>query len=570
MDVSEMEKARQQTGECKPASGFSRGTVVDLVLIAVLWGIAVIIARPIGEFPLNDDWSYGLTAKRLAEGGGYIPMGWTEMTLFSHALWGALFCLPHGFSFTALRLSTLVLSLAGGLAMYGLVRQLRRPRLLACLCALTLVFNPIYFALSNTFMADVPFTTLAILSALFFVRHFQNGSDADVLIGTVFALIATLSRQVGLCLPFAFGVTLWLKHGFQRRWLIRAVVPFIVCAAMLAAFQLWMKVTGKSPSNNIRSDRLWAVLSTPQKIPLNLAYYGWGMLMYLGWFLLPLTLPALLSRRKDAGATPPHPARIAVFIFFEATAVRFFIAPSLMPVHGNILIPQGIGPATLVDIATLHLPHLPELPVLFWLLVTGLSLAGAAILVFKSAKAIVALAPTRRFAQAGQDGMNGTFFLLCAVAYLGPFLLSGYFDRYLIPVTAFLAAFITVCVEGEGFTLARGQRFVAMLLIAGSGVFGVAGTRDYLEWNRTRWKALKTLMSDTEVQPRNVDGGFEFNGWNMFDSFGRTNHAAIIGVYIVTFGEMPGYEPVGSYGYKQWLPPREGKILVLKHKGESQ
>jgi hypothetical protein len=116
----------------KPREGKSRsGTFTDLLVISAVWLLATALANPLGDFPLNDDWAWGLTAKRLAEGQGYHPTDWTEMTLFSHAVWGALFCLPAGFSFTALRVSTLALSLAGTLGLYGLLRQLTPLPLLA-------------------------------------------------------------------------------------------------------------------------------------------------------------------------------------------------------------------------------------------------------------------------------------------------------------------------------------------------------------------------------------------------------------------------------------------------------
>ena len=567
MDASESVIGRQPAGGSRPARVFARETLVDLITIASLWSQAVIIVQPIGEFPLNDDWSWSLTAKRLAEGGGYHPTGWTEMTLLTHALWGALFCLPNGFSFTALRFSTLVLSLAGTVAMYGLIRQLQRPRLLAVICAATLAFNPIHFALSNTFMADVPFTTLAILSALFFVRHLQKESDADLLIGTAFALAATLSRQMGLCLPLAFGVTLCLQHGLSRQWMIRAALPAIVCIVTLVTFQYWLKVTGKIPPNTLRTERLWAVLSDPMRIPLNVAYFGWSMLMYLGCFLLPITLPAILNRQRVAsGSAPCLPARIALFFFLLACAARFFFVPSLMPVHNNVIIPQGIGPATLRDTFDLHLPHLPALPTVFWLLVTALSLLGAAILVFSTTRIIVELFPKGRFDRSRANGVAGVFFLLVAVVYLIPFLLSGFFDRYLIPVTAFLAAFLAASLEWRGFRIARGSWLAAILLLVGTGAFAIAGTRDYLEWNRTRWQAVHELLAQKEVKPENVDGGFEFNGWYKFDKAAQTNGGVTNATYVIAFGEIEGYEPVGRYGYQHWMPRFDGKILVLKRK----
>lgn len=605
MNVSEEGKDSPQTNTRRVAPVFSRDTVVALTVIAGLWFLAVVIARPFGEFPLNDDWSWSKTAKGLAEGRGYHPTSWTEMTLLTNALWGALFCLPQGFSFTALRCSTLVLSLTGAFAMYALIRQLRperehatrlelhRHRLLAGICALTLAFNPIYFALSHTFMADVPFTTIALLSALFFVRHLRSDATPDLLIATAFALAATLSRQMGLCLPLAFGVTLWLKHGFQKRALIRAVLPALVCVVGLAAFQYWLQATGKPPPNTMRTDRLWAVLHHPLRIPLNVAYFGWSMLMYLGWFLLPVTLPAVLSRRPaQTGTSPCMPARIALFFFLLASVGRFVFVPALMPVHNNIIIPQGIGPVMLRDIFDLQLPHLPALPWAFWLLVTALSLAGAALLVYQTTRIISVL--ISEFRVAGSKIQNsdpatrnaalaGAFFLLCAVIYLVPFLLSGFFDRYLIPVTAFLAAFLAAALlprqnektDATPHTAAAAHSsffilpssfatLVSLVLIAGMGIFGVVGTRDYLEWNRTRWKALDALLAKGDVKPQDVDGGFEFNGWHLYNDSGRTNNWTINGTYVIAFGDIKGYETVTNYSYAHWLPPHEGKIFVLK------
>lgn len=544
---------------------FSRGTFVDLGVILLLWIVAVIMVRPGGEFPLNDDWSWGMTAKDLAEGKGYHPTGWTEMTLFTHAIWGALFCLPQGFSFTALRVSTLVMSLAGVLAMYFLIRQLSRTRLVALICALTLAFNPIYFALSNTYMADVPFTTMAILAALFFIRHLKSESRLDLGIATAIAVAATLSRQMGLCLPLAFGITLWLKHGLQKRSLLRMALPLVVCVAGLMIFQFWLKTTGAVPANTLRTGRLWAVLGDPLKVLVNVAYYGWGMLMYLGWFVAPVIL--LVSGKRDVTPSGPSLAvRVVVMIFLLVTAGRFALRPSLMPVHNNILIPEGIGPLTLRDLFDLKLPHVPPVSIFFWIIVTLVSLAGAIYLVIKLTRLIMKIFPKGRFTPENDDETVGVFLLLSAVIYLAPFLMSGYFDRYLLPVLAFLLALMAGLWTRAEQKSSRWQPIGALLLIGGAGIFGVMGTRDYLEWNRTRWIAVRTLLAQPDVKPADLDGGFEVNGWFLYgDANLATNWAGTV-TYVVAFGAIEGFEPVATNTYNHWLPPHEGRILVLKRK----
>src|SRR5512137_2624379 len=88
-----------------------KGAAGDMLLLASIWVASLFVVNPIGDFPLNDDWSFGLAVQRLLQTGQFHPTGWTSMPLITQALWGSLFCLPAGFSFNALRASTLLLSL---------------------------------------------------------------------------------------------------------------------------------------------------------------------------------------------------------------------------------------------------------------------------------------------------------------------------------------------------------------------------------------------------------------------------------------------------------------------------
>lgn len=551
-------------------------TAMDLISIFVVWALAVAIANPIGEFPLNDDWSYSLTAKGLAEGKGYHPTEWTEMNLFTHALWGALFCLPAGFSFTALRISTLAMSLMGALAMYGLIRQLPKPRHLALICALVLAFNPIYFALSHTFMADVPFTTWAIFSAWFFVRHLQKDLKSDLLIATAFALVATLARQIGLFLPAAFGLTLLIKHGWDRHRLIRISLPLLICLLAHISFRYWLKVAEKVPSDTNMLDRLCAALTNPVRIPVNITYYSWNMLMYLGWFLLPLILLGTRSRGENLELRPWFKkVPVGVWIFIAVSIVRFVLRPGLMPVHNNILSPQGIGPATLRDTFILKLEHQQAIPTFFWLIVTSASMAGAVLLILNLSQGIRRMISEIRSNRANPSGLISFFFLVGIMAYLSPFLVAGFFDRYLVLVTAFLLPFLAA--GSDPANVSRARRSGVVILIAATGIFGVAATRDYLEWNRIRWIAAREFVTESGLTLEELDGGFEINSWHTHAQSNqperRGNRPAYLAwaskvPYVITFDVIDGFEPVRRYSYRNWLPPYEGEILLLKRKVE--
>jgi hypothetical protein len=84
------------------------GRWTDLLLMTGLWAVMTWIANPLGDFPLNDDWTYGVSVKALVEEGRMFYLTeWACKTLVAHVFWGALFCLPFGFSYTALRFSQL-------------------------------------------------------------------------------------------------------------------------------------------------------------------------------------------------------------------------------------------------------------------------------------------------------------------------------------------------------------------------------------------------------------------------------------------------------------------------------
>src|SRR5205823_11305274 len=144
--------------------------VIGAILSA--WIALVLLTNPSGQFPLNDDWSYSRVAQTLVDHGRLRFTAFTSMTLIAQVLWGALFCLPFGFSFLALRLSTLTLAAIGVVASYFLLREIRVNRHVALLGACILALNPFYFSLSVTFMTDVPFCAVSMLSLLFFVRAF--------------------------------------------------------------------------------------------------------------------------------------------------------------------------------------------------------------------------------------------------------------------------------------------------------------------------------------------------------------------------------------------------------------
>ncbi|MFN0036665.1 MAG: hypothetical protein ACKVUS_16485, partial [Saprospiraceae bacterium] len=136
-------------------------------------------------------------------------------------------------------------------------------------------------------------------------------------------------------------------------------------------------------------------------------------------------------------------------------------------------------------------------------------------------------------------------------------------DRYLL---VFVPLALLLLAAGQPFQPGRMAWAMAIAL----SIFSVAATHDYLSWNRARHQGLREIMAQG-VTPREIDGGFEFNG------FYKTGPRRSMGgekswwfvyddAWAVSLGRMYGYDVVRAVPYRRWLPPCTDSILVSRRK----
>ena len=130
---------------------------ISLIVVLVLFLVAVSIVNPFREMPYDDDWAFSETAKHYLETGQYRLNEWLAPNMPFQTLWGALFCLPFGFSFGASAdLDNRVsrprpLGFSRWLLEHGLSRGT------ANLLTFCLASSPLVFKLTLTYLSDVPF-----------------------------------------------------------------------------------------------------------------------------------------------------------------------------------------------------------------------------------------------------------------------------------------------------------------------------------------------------------------------------------------------------------------------------
>jgi 4-amino-4-deoxy-L-arabinose transferase-like glycosyltransferase len=548
--------------------------------IAILlcgWLLLVLVANPFGEFPLNDDWSYSQAVKSLVDHGQLAFTDFTSMTLVAQVLWGAVFSLPFGFSFLALRLSTVVLGAVGVAVTYALLRELGVGRRLSLLGAAVLGLNPLYFSLSLSFMTDVPFTVAALLSILFFTRSFRTDALVDVLLGFAFAVVVVLIRQPGIVVPIAYAIAFLVKWGWTRRTLTRAIIPAGAVLAVVMLYPFVIKATVGLPANFIGAQGLAAGIRTSAaddllSVPRAILDRLWLQLIYLGLFVFPLAPLAATSFSQRLRSRSSRRQVIALCALLAAIGAILLARDALMPLSGNVLFDLGLGPLLLRDTYLLGLPHFPSASPVFWAVVTAAAALGAATLsacVWSAGRTALAA----RLEGSGQRDVRLMFVLLVGLVYVAGVAVStaspqySFFDRYvvflLVPAIAVLAKAAPASNRGAAPALAT-----AIVLVGLYSVFSVTQTHDYLAWNRARWQALGDLTRQG-VPPTKIDGGFEFNAWYGYDSAAPPETAGGTwrtqgDEYVVTLGSLPSYVEVRRYPFRRWLPFRSDAITVLR------
>src|SRR4029077_19925068 len=284
---------------------------------------------------------------------------------------------------------------------------------------------------------DVPCAAIMILAAIFFARTLRSDSNFHLLIGTTLAVAATLSRQLAIAIPLAFGLSLLLTRRLTLRNPLRAAISPAVAVGALFVFQKWLELSGRMPPiYHARTGGLVCLVSRTKALAPLLVTNAHLGLLYLGLFLLPVlilaTAAALRSNKKQMIALLGAAAGL---LTLRGAVLLSRGRSLLMPLSHNILIGSGIGPLTLRDTHILSLDHVPWLPWSFWVVVTAMSYLGAILLIAVLGWAALKLVSRLRLpSPMPEHQVVGMFFLLSGLIYLLPLVVAGFYDRYLIAV----------------------------------------------------------------------------------------------------------------------------------------
>ena len=496
-----------------------RGRTPSLSPALAALALAALVIGPLKDFPLDDDWVPYLTVVHLVKEGRLMIMDYAAMTTVWHAAWGGLFAAVLGLGHGALRLSTLALSAASLQLFRGLAEPPRGRAAWALSPEWLLLANPLFFALSFTFMTDVPYLAWSLLSLALYREALRRDETGWWLAASAAASLAFLVRQIGLAIPAGVLLHLWLGGRLdRRRLLLVAALPL----AAWAAHGIWFARThgGVTFYGDLLRRATRHHLSRPLVFAAKAYLRLSGALIYFGLFTLPWSA-ALSARRLKLPRPLPAAALLAAFVPLLA-AKRF-------PFFFGVIDERGIGFTSLADRALKPAGLLGE-PWFHALLV------AAGIL-----SCLAWLARGRELARAAREEDARLLAVPCLLPLLAALASPKFFDRYLLPALPWvlLVGWRAAREElsGRAPTLAATGLSAALLL------WPLAGTCDWLNWNEARWSAARAAVA-SGIPPEYVQAGSEWLGVHLFES---------------RMAELRAKKPLREIGEWEWL---EGRVFA--------
>lgn len=519
-----------------------------VAIIVLLQLCAFYVIRPGGNFPINDDWAFAHSAIWFSEEGRIRLSDWTAPNIVPQTVLGGTLTALFGFSFELLRHLTQLISLLTGLVIFYFFRSGRLDPQQSLVASLVVVAMPSWWVLANSYMTDMYGLLFGMAAAALFLRAFSTGSAKGIAAATVVVCIGVLQRQVLLVIPFAFGLGwLWRERRFSVPALLIATGPLLAALATEVFFYLYLASgQGIPEAQDFVNKRFIPMLLATLRGDAGLRTYVWDnfltMMSYLGWF----TAAWFAWWGLDPNS---RPKRLLIVIAVAAVAALMQVTQWLPPYLANNTIDRaGIGPFTVYDGLPRELANLDRSPGVVWRIAGLVAAFGVVAL----AQLVISLLRRLPGTATSRDGRR-VFLAVCIIGSVGPFIITGYFDRYLLLVIPFIILLWAQTHEQRiAAATRRVSRLAALAWVTWITSASVVATHDYFAWNRARWAAIE-LAVGLGATPDTLDGGFEYNGFHRFETLPRKRYPGksfwwVKGdEFAVTFSEVPGYSLVREF-----------------------
>jgi hypothetical protein len=575
-----------------PPHGSKTSLSRRLRLPAIACALAVLacelISRPYANMGISDDLAYLVSAHTLATTGQLHYVGAAAAMLAAQLYIGAALIKLFGFSFTTVRMGTLLVAIASAFLLQRSMVRANISERNATIGTLALVISPLYLILSVTYMSDIYGVFAMVICFYCCLRALQSASS-HATVSWLFAAVVTnavfgTARQVAwLGILVMVPCTLWLlRHN--RRAVLAGAIFTVMGAVFVFDCMIWYQ-------------------RQPYSLPAPLGGNHFPMAHAIGQLIhtfldipfLLLPLFALFIPQIRRGSKP-----------LLAVIAAFSIGYLLLALHWRVSHPDFLLEPTQgalggwIGIHGVHEGmHLQGTPPLFLppaaqILLTILSIAG--ILGLIAALLRSRALPTHEHSS-NPLSWKQLAVLLCpySIAYtilLLPSATNLLFDRY----TLELLVILTLClIRFYQDRICAHVPNAAFLLIALMAVLGVAITHNNFALYRARVLLAQEIRS-RGLEDTDVDNGWEYNfnvelqhanhindpgilfpantylppharPTGLCDSFFLNKTPHIRPIYATSFDPNACYGPApfAPVHYSRWLASSPGTLYVVKY-----
>ncbi len=498
-----------------PALAPGRNVVRNWPLLVplVLFALAATIVPTMTNVATTDDWGYTRAVEILYYDSELVVFPVVAATAVGQVLWGGLFALMFGMELGVMRLSSVVVMAMGAIALYTILRQLGVTRWRSSLGTALYLFNPLALVMAFTFMTDPHFVSWLLISVALYLRGLRQDQVTPwiIVLASICAGYAFLIRQQGALIPLAVALNLVVARRLWLNWSsVRLALQVAIAPAMtLLGYYAWLYWFNNVPEvqESFLDRAVEEGWSGTWFLFRSLTFFD---AMYLGLFLLPLTIALLPAVRRPAAerffaSVWGYWAFLVSLILLIFGLFQYSYDGRRMPYIPQFLGSGGFGPAD-VPGGRRRLVEWDQV----W---SGLTIAAAfgAILValLLCRKIREEVSPAR--AAAGLVGMIAIWqfigMLPASYQYVNR---GGSLDRYILPVLPLTIALVFWAIRE--IKLVQPAVWVGVALL---GVLSVAGARDYLVYLEAVWEMAEEANA-AGVPNEKLDAGSAWDGYHLY------------------------------------------------------
>lgn len=517
-------KTAPESGSGVPDKIWKRNYTAFCVILL----IAGIIPAAYINFPAGDSWTHGWTVEQWINGNHELN-DWSSALALPQQVAGWLFNLGRQtVSWTGLSILTWIVTSIGlliaALLPWKLYPDKKQIRDWAPLFAITMLATSFTLKISAGFMTDGYYFLLLVIALWLLidsVMAFRSTGGSSFFIKWILyafiGMLAALQRSHGfllLLLPIVWILITKIfpnkdsseKHN--KRWAWGAfyilVSGFVIAIAVNGIDSL---VPARSAEVGEEVKTFWLMETMPFKSLLRDRWdLAFGIMQHLGWALMPVALIARLEKTRQEKDTGKKTINwwyvIPGAMFMLYTFIIWGSNGRMFPYLENSMTADGFGPREF----TIALISGNKLPDSIRATLTLFGTGGGVILIYLLSRTVT----LKNIDWKSPQALIG----LIGLGHLGIlFLNPHFFDRYLLPLLPFCLVWLAP-ILAESPARSRLGGWILVVLFMG---FNLWGTRDSLDWTKSKWDLENELISGG-IPSSSIVGGYEVDGYYNFSN----------------------------------------------------